>query len=124
MRYIRKFFITLLFFWFCLALLLFFFGTDLFFPFGLEMGESEELYRYETVRFGVGCLLAFSVFRYLFSFKAMPSLGIVFYYGVFYIIGGCVIGFRDNIGLEPMYHIAVVAILTILIFFEIRQKKK
>ena len=69
--------------WFVVAILMTVFGTNLFFPFDFKMTEREELYRYKTVRFAAGCLLAYAVFRYLCALKAAPSLAIVFYFGVF-----------------------------------------
>ena len=100
------------------------FGTDLFFPFNLNIDESEQLYRYKTTRFAAGCLLAFAVFRYLFAFKAAPSLAIVLYYGLFYLIGGLLFGYRDNIDPNAMQHLLVVAFLALMIWLEIRQRKK
>ena len=100
------------------------FGTDLFFPFDFKMTEREELYRYKTVRFAAGCLLAYAVFRYLCALKAAPSLAIVFYFGVFYLIGGLFFGYRDNMDLRDMQHLVFVAFLTFMIRFELRQRTK
>ena len=122
MQTVRKFFISLLLVWFVIAICLTLFGTDLFFPFNLDIDENEQMYRYKTSRFAAGCLLAYAVFRYLFSFKATPSLGIVFNYGLFYLAGGIVFGYRDNVEMHQLYHHAVVAFLLILIWFELRQK--
>ena len=83
-EYVRKFFISLLLLWFLIAICMMVSGTNLFFPFDLDIDQSEKMYRYKTIRFAAGCLLAYSVFRYLFSFKATPSLGVVFNYGLFY----------------------------------------
>ena len=100
------------------------FGTDLFFPFDYNIDESEQLYRYKTSRFAAGCLLAYSVFRYLFSYKASPSLAIVLNFGVFYLIGGLLFGFRDEIDLIDMKHLLLVAFLVVMIWFELRQRTK
>ena len=100
------------------------FGTDLFFPLDLKIDESEQLYRYKTSRFAAGCLLAYAVFRYLFSFKAAPSLAIVLNFGVFYLIGGALFGYRDNVEPRDMQHLLVVAFLALMIWFELRQRTK
>ena len=124
MRVIRKLSISILFLWFIISILMTVFGTDLFFPFDLKIDESEQLYRYKTSRFAAGCLLAYAVFRYLFGFKAAPSLGIVLYYGVFYLIGGLLFGYRDNIEPRDMQHLLVVAFLLLMIWLELRQRRK
>jgi hypothetical protein len=54
----------------------------------------------------------------------MPSLSIVLWYGVFYITGGCIIGYREDIDMEKMYHLLVVAVIAVLVLIEIRQKIK
>ena len=120
----RKVLISILFLWFVVAILMTVFGTDLFFPFDFKMTEREELYRYKTVRFAAGCLLAYAVFRYLCALKAAPSLAIVFYFGVFYLIGGLLFGYRDNMELRDMQHLLFVAFLTLMIRFELRQKTR
>ena len=99
-------------------------GTDLFFPFDFKLNEREELYRYKTVRFATGCLLAYAVFRYLCAFKASPSLAIVFYYGIFYLIGGLLFGYRDNMELRDMQHLLLIAFLTLAIWLELKQRTK
>ena len=100
------------------------FGTDLFFPFDFKLNEREELYRYKTARFAAGYLLAYAVFRYLFAFKAAPPLAIVFYYGVFYLIGGLLFGYRDNMELRDMQHLLFVSFLTFAIWLELKQRTK
>ena len=120
----RKILIAVLFFWFIASITMTLFGTDLFFPFDFKMTEREELYRYKTVRFAAGCLLAYAVFRYLCAFKASPSLAIVFYYGVFYLIGGLVFGYRDNMELRDMQHLLFIAFLTLAIWLELKQRTK
>ena len=100
------------------------FGTDLFFPFDMKIDESEQIYRYKTSRFAAGCLLAYAVFRYLFSFKAAPSLAIVLNFGVFYLIGGVLFAYRDDVEPKDMQHLLVVAFLALMIWFELKQRTK
>ena len=100
------------------------FGTDLFFPFDFKMTEREELYRHKAICFAAGCLLAYAVFRYLFALKAAPTLAIVFYFGVFYLIGGISFGYRDNMDPRDIQHLVFVAFLTLMIRFELRQRTK
>ena len=121
-QYVRKFFISLLLLWFLIAICMMVSGTNLFFPFDLDIDHSEKMYRYKTIRFAAGCLLAYAVFRYLFSFKATPSLGIVFNYGFFYLAGGIIFAYRDNVETHYLLHHLVVAFLLVLIWFELRQK--
>tara|TARA_Y100000588_G_scaffold81049_1_gene85161 strand:- start:263 stop:670 length:408 start_codon:yes stop_codon:yes gene_type:complete len=124
MRVFRKVSITILFLWFITSIVMTVFGTDLFFPFDLKISESEQIYRYKTSRFAAGCLLAYAVFRYLFSFKAAPSLAIVLNFGVFYLIGGLLFGYRDNTDPRDMQHLLVVAFLALLVWFELRQRTR
>ena len=82
------------------------------------------LYRGETTRVASASLLALLVLRYLFELKALPSLSVVLYYGVFFFIGGIVLGIRDNINFEDMYFLGGIAVLCGLIKLELMQKKK
>ena len=82
------------------------------------------LYRGETTRVASASLLALLVFRYLFELKALPSLSVVLYYGVFFVIGGIILGIRDNIEVEDMYFLGGIAVLCGLIKLELMQKKK
>ncbi len=82
------------------------------------------LYRGETTRVASACLLALLVFRYLFELKALPSLSVVLYYGVFFVIGGMILGIRDNIEVEDMYFLGGIVVLCGLIKLELMQKKK
>ncbi len=82
------------------------------------------LYRGEITRVASASLLALLVARYLFELKALPSLSIVLYYGVFFFIGGIVLGIRDNIGVEEMYFLGGIAVLCALIKLELMQKRK
>ena len=61
------------------------------------MNQAEHLYRFKTIRFATGCLLAYAVFRYLAELKASPSLVIVFYYGIFYLIGGLIFAYTEDV---------------------------
>tara|TARA_X000000950_G_C13431936_1_gene464421 strand:+ start:133 stop:540 length:408 start_codon:yes stop_codon:yes gene_type:complete len=124
MHIFRKTLIFILFLWFLTAILTTVSGTDLFFPFDFNISESEQLYRYKTSRFAAGCLLAYAVFRYLFAYKAAPSLAIVLNYGIFYIIGGLLFAYRGGVALKDMYHIVLVAFLVLVIWFELRQKTR
>ena len=120
----RKILIAVLFLWFIVSIAMTLFGTDLFFPFDFKITEREELYRYKTIRFAAGCLLAYAVFRYHCALKAAPSLAIVFYFGVFYLIGGLLFGYRDSMDMRDMQHLLFVAFLTLMIRFELRQRTK
>lgn len=82
------------------------------------------LYRGETTRVASASLLALLVFRYLFELKALPSLSVVLYYGVFFVIGGMILGIRDNIEVEDMYFLGGIVFLCGLIKLELMQKKK
>ena len=124
MRAVRKFSISMLFLWFIISIMMTVFGTDLFFPFDMKIDESEQIYRYKTSRFAAGCLLAYAVFRYLFSFKAAPSLAIVLNFGVFYLIGGVLFAYRDDVEPKDMQHLLVVAFLALMIWFELKQRTK
>ena len=124
MRTARKILIAFLFLWFIAAIIITLFETDLFFPFDFKLNEREELYRYKTVRFAAGCLLAYAVFRYLCAFKASPSLAIVFHYGIFYLIGGLLFGYRDNMELRDMQHLLLIAFLTLAVWLELKQRTK
>ena len=124
MRAFRKFLISILFLWFITSILMTLFGNDLFFPIDLSIDEEEQLYRYRTSRFAAGCLLAYAVFRYLFSFKASPSIAIVFNYGIFYLLGGLLFSQQDNIELHQMKHLIVVFFLVVMLWFELRQRTR
>ena len=92
------------------------------FPFDFKISESEQLYRYKTSRFAAGCLKA--VFRYLFAYKAAPSLAIVLNYGIFYLIGGLLFAYQDGMAQKDMHHLLLVAFLVVVIWFELRQKTR
>ena len=124
MAFIRKTCITILFMWFCFALIVNLFGLPLYFPSNIAPSNEIMLYRGETTRVASASLLALLVFRYLFELKALPSLSVVLYYGVFFFIGGIVLGIRDNINFEDMYFLGGIAVLCGLIKLELMQKKK
>ena len=124
MAFIRKACIAVLFMWFCFALIVNVFGLPFYFPSNIAPSNEIMLYRGETTRVASASLLALLVFRYLFELKALPSLSVVLYYGVFFVIGGMILGIRDNIEVEDMYFLGGIVILCGLIKLELMQKKK
>ena len=124
MAFIRKACIAVLFMWFCFALIVNLFGLPLYFPSNIAPSNEIMLYRGETTRVASASLLALLVFRYLFELKALPSLSVVLYYGVFFVIGGMILGIRDNIEVEDMYFLGGIVVLCGLIKLELMQKKK
>ena len=103
MAFIRKACIAVLFMWFCSALIVNVFGLPFYFPSNIAPSNEIMLYRGETTRVASASLLALLVLRYLFELKALSSLSFVLYYGVFFFIGGIVLGIRDNISSEDIY---------------------
>ena len=124
MAFIRKACIAVLFMWFCFALIVNVFGLPFYFPSNIAPSNEIMLYRGETTRVASVSLLALLVFRYLFELKALPSLSVVLYYGVFFVIGGIILGIRDNIEVEDMYFLGGIVVLCGLIKLELMQKKK
>ena len=124
MGFIRKACIAILFIWFCFALIVNVFGLPFYFPSNIAPSNEIMLYRGETTRVASASLLALLVFRYLFELKALPSLSVVLYYGVFFVIGGIILGIRDNIEVEDMYFLGGIVVLCGLIKLELMQKKK
>ena len=124
MGFIRKACITILFIWFCFALIVNLFGLPLYFPSNIAPSNEIMLYRGEITRVASASLLALLVFRYLCELKALPSLSVVLYYGVFFVIGGIILGIRDNIEIEEMYFLGGILVLCGLIKLELMQKKK
>ena len=124
MAFIRKACIAVLFMWFCFALIVNVFGLPFYFPSNIAPTNEIMLYRGETTRVASASLLALLVFRYLFELKALPSLSVVLYYGVFFVIGGIILGIRDNIEVEDMYFLGGIVVLCGLIKLELMQKKK
>ena len=120
----RKIFLAALFLWLCVAIILNVLGLNLYFPLNISVTPEEELYRLNVVRFAVGCLLALIFFRYLFEFRPLPSLVIVFWYAVFFFIGGIIYAIKLDIDTNKLYFLIGVAVFGILIQLEIRQKKR
>ena len=124
MAFIRKACIAVLFMWFCSALIVNVFGLPFYFPSNIAPSNEIMLYRGETTRVASASLLALLVFRYLFELKALPSLSVVLYYGIFFVIGGIILGIRDNIEVEDMDFLGGIVVLCGLIKLELMQKKK
>ena len=124
MAFIRKACIAVLFMWFCSALIVNVFGLPFYFPSNIAPSNEIMLYRGETTRVASASLLALLVFRYLFELKALPSLSVVLYYGVFFVIGGIILGIRDNIEVEDMDFLGGIVVLCGLIKLELMQKKR
>ena len=124
MAFIRKACIAVLFMWFCSALIVNVFGLPFYFPSNIAPSNEIMLYRGETTQVASASLLALLVFRYLFELKALPSLSVVLYYGVFFVIGGIILGIRDNIEVEDMYFLGGIVVLCGLIKLELMQKKR
>ena len=124
MAFIRKACIAILFIWFCFALIINLFGLPFYFPSNISPSNEIMLYRGETTRVASASLLALLAFRYLFELKALPSLSVVLYYGVFFVIAGIILGIRDNIEIEEMYFLGGILVLCGLIKLELMQKKK
>ena len=124
MAFIRKACIAALFMWFCFAIIVNVFGVPFYFPSNIAPSNEIMLYRGETTRIASASLLALLVFRYLFELKALPSLSVVFYYGVFFVVGGIILGIRDSIEVEDMYFLGGIVVLCGLIRLELMQKKK
>jgi predicted membrane channel-forming protein YqfA (hemolysin III family) len=120
----RKICLAGLFLWLCVAIILNVLGLNLFFPFNISMTPEEKLYRLGVVRFSVACLLALIVFRYLFEFRPLPSLVIVFWYAVFFFIGGIIYAIKLDIEIEKLYFLIGAVVFGILIQLEIMQKKR
>ena len=124
MAFIRKACIAALFIWFCFAIIVNVFGLPFYFPSNIAPSNEIMLYRGEITRVASASLLALLVFRYLFELKALPSLSVVFYYGVFFVVGGIILGIRDSIEVEDMYFLGGIVVLCGLINLELMQKKK
>ena len=121
---VRKICLAALFLWLCVAITLNVLGLNLYFPLNISVTPEEELYRLNAVRFAVGCLLALIFFRYLFEFRPLPSLVIVFWYAVFFFIGSIIYAIKLDIDTNKLYFLIGVVVFGILIQLEIRQKKR
>ena len=120
----RKICLAALFLWLCIAIILNVLGLNLYFPLNVSVTPEEELYRLNAVRFAVGCLLALIFFRYLFEFRPLPSLVVVFWYAVFFFIGSIIYAIKLDIDTNKLYFLIGVVVFGILIQLEIRQKKR
>ena len=120
----RKIILAALFLWLCVAIILNVLGLNLYFPLNISVTPEEELYRLNAVRFAVGCLLALIFFRYLFEFRPLPSLVVVFWYAVFFFIGSIIYAIKLDIDTNKLYFLIGVVVFGILIQLEIRQKKR
>tara|TARA_A200000159_G_C7142613_1_gene263751 strand:+ start:110 stop:469 length:360 start_codon:yes stop_codon:yes gene_type:complete len=107
-----------------MAIILNVLGLNLYFPLNISVTLEEELYRLNAVRFAVGCLLALIFFRYLFEFRPLPSLVVVFWYAVFFFIGSIIYAIKLDIDTNKLYFLIGVVVFGILIQLEIRQKKR
>ena len=120
----RKICIFVLFAWLCLAIIVNVFGFKLFFPLQIGISPEEEFYRLNAFRFGGSCLLALILFRYLCEFRPLPSLVAIFWFGIFFIIGGIVYAVKLDIEMDQLYYLIALAVLLVLIRLEIMQKKR
>ena len=120
----RKICILPLFAWLCLAIIVNVFGLKLFFPLQIGISPEEEFYRLNAIRFGASCLLALILVRYLFEFRPLPSLVAIFWFGIFFIIGGIIYAIKLDIEIDKLYYLIAVAVVLLLIRLEIRQKRK
>ena len=121
---VRKICLAALFLWLCVAITLNVLGLNLYFPLNIAVTPEEEFYRLNAVRFAVGCLLALIFFRYLFEFRPLPSLVIVFWYAVFFFIGSIIYAIKLDIDTNRLYFLIGVVVFGILIQLEIKQKKR
>ena len=120
----RKLCIFLLFAWLCLAIIVNVFGFKLFFPLQIGISPEEEFYRLNAIRFGASCLLALILVRYLFEFRPLPSLVAIFWFGIFFIIGGIIYAIKLEVGIDKLYYLIAIAVVLVLIRLEIMQKKR
>ena len=120
----RKICIFLLFAWLCLAIIMNVFGLKLFFPLQIGITPEEEFYRLNAMRFGASGLLALILIRYLFEFRPLPSLVAIFWFGIFFIIGGIIYAIKLEIGMDKLYYLIAVAVVLVLVRLEIMQKKR
>ena len=120
----RKICLLILFAWLCLAIIVNVFGFKLFFPLQIGISPEEEVHRLNAMRFGASCLLALILFRYLLEFRPLPSLVAIFWFGVFFIIGGIIYAIKLDMALDKLYYLVAVAVLLVLIRLEIMKKKR
>ena len=100
------------------------FGLKLFFPLQIGITPEEEFYRLNAIRFGASGLLALILIRYLFEFRPLPSLVAIFWFGIFFIIGGIIYAIKLEVGIDKLYYLIAVAVVLVLVRLEIMQKKR
>jgi hypothetical protein len=122
MHGIRKFGLILLFLWFLIAVVADLFGIPLFFPFSIGISGQEEMFRLYVIRLAVGCLLLLIIFRYLCQLRPWPSLIVVYWYAIFFIISSCIYAVKMDIKLDELHYLIWAVIFSVLIRLEIRQK--
>jgi len=122
MHGIRKFGLILLFLWFLIAVVADLFGILLFFPFSIGISGQEEMFRLYVIRLAVGCLLLLIIFRYLCQLRPWPSLIVVYWYAIFFIISSCIYAVKMDIKLDELHYLIWAVIFSVLIRLEIRQK--
>jgi predicted membrane channel-forming protein YqfA (hemolysin III family) len=99
-------------------------GFKLFFPFQINISPENEFYRLNAIRFGASCLLALILARYLLEFRPLPSLVVIFWFGIFFIIGGIIYAIKLDVEIEKLYYLVAVAVVLVLIRLEIMQKRR
>jgi len=124
MHGIRKFGLILLFLWFLIAVVADLFGILLFFPFSIGISGQEEMFRLYVIRLAVGCLLLLIIFRYLCQLRPWPSLIVVYWYAIFFIISSCIYAVKMDIKLDELHYLIWAVIFSVLIRLEIRQKAR
>jgi len=120
----RKICIFVLFAWLCIAIIANVVGFKLFFPFQINISPENEFYRLNAIRFGTSCLLALILARYLLEFRPLPSLVVIFWFGIFFIIGGIIYAIKLDVEIEKLYYLVAVAVVLVLIRLEIMQKRR
>jgi len=120
----RKICIFVLFAWLCIAIIANVVGFKLFFPFQINISPENEFYRLNAIRFGASCLLALILARYLLEFRPLPSLVVIFWFGIFFIIGGIIYAIKLDVEIEKLYYLVAVAVVLVLIRLEIMQKRR
>jgi len=58
------------------------------------------------------------------EFRPLPSLVAIFWFGVFFIIGGIIYAIKLDITIDKLYYLIAVAVVLVLIRLEIMQKKR
>ena len=120
----RKICIFVLFAWLCIAIIANVVGFKLFFPLQINISPENEFYRLNAIRFGASCLLALILARYLLEFRPLPSLVVIFWFGIFFIIGGIIYAIKLDVEIEKLYYLVAVAVVLVLVRLEIMQKRR